>query len=203
MIYLFALKLCSPNKVFLLRGLAELDATTGAALKEQCSAKYGAAKGQIIFSMVLQVFAKMPIAALLDDTVLCTHSGIPTDKRLVSSLLKLPKDMPNLQKDSRMALEMIRRTPKDTSQFDEADSQYGAVCKGERTKTPQTASKSIPMETTAMKTTVMKQSKQIKGIKSGDKIRKSIKSKPPKSVKSNFSKRKTKSVSVLPTQLST
>lgn len=181
--------------------MAELDATTGAALKEQCTAKYGAAKGQIIFSMVVQVFAKMPIAAVLDDTVLCTHSGIPTDRRLVSSLLKLPKDMPNLQKDSRMAMEMIRRTPRDTCHFDDADTQYGAVCRGERlrtgqtTQTAQSASKSMPVEAAA-KTTLMRQGKQIKTIKSGDRMKKMAKSKPPTSVKSNFSKGKAKSVSV-------
>lgn len=139
----------------------------------------------------------MPIAAVLDDTVLCTHSGIPSDRRLVSSLLKLPKDMPNLQKDSRMATEMIRRTPRDTSQFDEADSQYGAVCKGPRIVTGQTAktaNKSIPMESAAMKTTVTKQAKQIKQIKSGGSIKKTLKSKPPVSVKSNFAKRKSVSI---------
>ena len=116
LIYLFALKLCSPNKVHLLRGAHELDGNTASALKNLCAVKYGDDHGKMLFAILMQVFARLPIAVVVDDSVLCTHSGIPSTRattRIGPALLKLPKEMSSLKRDSPMAYEMITRCPQD------------------------------------------------------------------------------------------
>lgn len=133
LVYLLSLKIVSPNKVFLLRGRAELvdpsgsGGTSGAAggafavLRKECQAKYGPKYGAIVHGLLVSVFAVLPIAALVDDSVLCTHSGIPagsggsggtsTGAAQLEQLLTLPNELPDLGRECPAAYEIITRAP--------------------------------------------------------------------------------------------
>ena len=124
LIYLFSLKLCLPNKVYLLRGAAELGSVDsvvhGRALLQECTTKFGAEHGKLVVAVLVEIFAKLPLAVVVDETILCTHSGIPATAvattaatpRLEPVLLKLPVEMPTLPRDSPLATSIIMRYPK-------------------------------------------------------------------------------------------
>jgi len=103
LVYLFALKLCSPNKVFLLRGAHEASVSSSESLHKECTRKYGPGNGKLVHDMMIEIFARLPIALLVDDSILCTHSGIPTTSRL-SRLYTLPKEMRSLERDGPSTL---------------------------------------------------------------------------------------------------
>ncbi|KAH9398850.1 hypothetical protein TYRP_018663, partial [Tyrophagus putrescentiae] len=133
LVYLLSLKIVTPNKVFLLRGRAELvdpgpGGTSGggggggafAVLRKECQAKYGPKYGAIVHGLLVSVFAVLPIAALVDDSVLCTHSGIPagsggggtsTGAAQLEQLLTLPNELPDLGRECPAAYEIITRAP--------------------------------------------------------------------------------------------
>lgn len=98
LIYLFSLKLSSPNKVFLLRGKNELSDKNVATLKSECSAKYGSEYGNQVFSMFLETFAKLPAAVIVDENVLCVNSGIPKSNNIYK-LYSSKKEIPNAHQD--------------------------------------------------------------------------------------------------------
>lgn len=80
------------------------------ALKQQSIAKYGPEHGQIIFALLVSIFSRLPVAALLDDQILCTHSGIPSSAAKINTLLaKLPKEMASLPRNCPAAYEIITR----------------------------------------------------------------------------------------------
>ena len=61
----------------------------------------------------MKVFAYLPIALVVDDNVLCTHSAIPTPSNPLNGLLKLPKDLYSFERDERkVAHDIINRLPK-------------------------------------------------------------------------------------------
>lgn len=66
-----------PNQVYLLRGRYELRALTETQLKKELFDKYGSNFGQKILSLVNDVFDRLPVAAIVEESILCTHSGIP------------------------------------------------------------------------------------------------------------------------------
>ena len=109
---MFALKLCSPNKIFLLRGFNEVSTRTSGQLYKECARKYGSVNGKSIYGALIKVFAKLPIALVVDDAVLCTHSAIPSASNSLDDLLKLPKELSSLERDSKLAYEIITRYPK-------------------------------------------------------------------------------------------
>ena len=112
------MKLCSPNKVFLLRGMNELNSqmlSTG--LHKECIRKYGSTNGPIIYETFHQIFAKLPIALVVDDSILCTHSGIPYSITRLGKLAKLPKEIKSAQRDYPFVYEIITRYPKILTNF--------------------------------------------------------------------------------------
>lgn len=76
-IYLMAIKVLMPNKVYLLRGRNELRAFNENNFLVECHNKYGTKYGSKIYDLINRAFDSMPIAATVDDSILCTHSGIP------------------------------------------------------------------------------------------------------------------------------
>lgn len=88
-IYMFALKVAMPNKIYLLRGRNELRSFNQSTLGDECKHKYGSKYGPKLFELVNHVFDTMPVAATIDDSVFCTHSGIPrmvTGKKLIQTI---------------------------------------------------------------------------------------------------------------------
>ena len=91
LIYLFALKLCAPNKVWLLRGSNEVNEKSS-TLQAECLKKYGSTYGKHINAIFNDLFAKLPVAVIVDETIVCLHSGLPITGR-ISRLQKLPKEI--------------------------------------------------------------------------------------------------------------
>lgn len=82
--YLFALKLLSPRKVFLLRGNHELRDVNGweshyaeRSFLRQCKDRFGHDLGTNVWEGVNQVFDRLPLAAVIDRDIFCVHGGIP------------------------------------------------------------------------------------------------------------------------------
>ena len=75
--YLMALKLLMPNKVYLLRGRYELAPFNVAHLGRELAEKYGQAMGDKVVGLLNGVFQQLPLAATIEESILCTHSGIP------------------------------------------------------------------------------------------------------------------------------
>ncbi|KAI2801176.1 hypothetical protein BLOT_011752 [Blomia tropicalis] len=87
-LYLFALKVVMPNKIYLLRGRNEIRHAYDPLFRE-LSTKYGTTFGPKIYEQVHRAFDTFPVAALVEESVLCTHSGIPQlppDRTLISEL---------------------------------------------------------------------------------------------------------------------
>ena len=76
-LYLFALKVALPNKVYLLRGRSELETYNKFHLKEELTNKYGKEYAEKMYNLLNKVFNHLPLSAVVDETVLATHSGIP------------------------------------------------------------------------------------------------------------------------------
>ena len=108
LIFLFSLKLCSPNKVVLLRGTKELNSKASERLGKECSSKYGQANGKILFDIFLKIFTHLPIGVIIDDQIFCTPSGIPRNCRL-EPVLRLPNELINPQRDGPIAFEVSHR----------------------------------------------------------------------------------------------
>lgn len=110
--YLFSLKMIAPNKVFLLRGSSELRDMNQNDLMPECFNKYGKDVGTKIWELLNDVFDKLPFAMLVDESILCVHSGLPKTALRVGDLLKIPPVVKNVEKESPVAFELLYNTPK-------------------------------------------------------------------------------------------
>lgn len=77
LLYLFALKVAMPNKIYLLRGKNEMRLFNTFHLKSELVGKFGEEMGDKIWSLFNSVFDCLPVAAILYESIFCTHSGIP------------------------------------------------------------------------------------------------------------------------------
>jgi uncharacterized membrane protein YgcG len=82
--YLLAYKAAFPGKVFMLRGNHETRAVNGnedyyqaGCFRRQCTRRFGPELGMRVWEGVNRVFDCLPMAAVVDGTVFCTHGGVP------------------------------------------------------------------------------------------------------------------------------
>ncbi|KAH9404101.1 hypothetical protein TYRP_014617 [Tyrophagus putrescentiae] len=119
-LYLIAQKLIAPAKFTLLRGVNEMRAPSasqkkggGAApqhpLLVECTTKYGQNYGRRIYEMLNEAFERLPFAAVVEESILCVHSGIP--KTLKLDKLNLKKEVVHVQKEAPMAYEILVNHP--------------------------------------------------------------------------------------------
>ena len=113
--YLFALKLMSPNMVLLLRGFNEDFKQAMGVLLQECKRKYSEMAGNMICNELIQTLERMPFGVVVDDSILCLHSGIPqqNDGRL-TLLHDIPKPLHEIGK-CPLAYEVVSRVPTETN----------------------------------------------------------------------------------------
>ena len=81
---LLALKVVSPGTINLIRGNHEDRMVNGdiktygaGSLKSQCHALFGSILGENVWLSINQTFKWLPLTATIDDSIFCTHGGIP------------------------------------------------------------------------------------------------------------------------------
>eukprot|EP00928_Gymnodinium_smaydae_P061957 TRINITY_DN45907_c0_g1_i1.p1 TRINITY_DN45907_c0_g1~~TRINITY_DN45907_c0_g1_i1.p1 ORF type:complete len:747 (-),score=145.42 TRINITY_DN45907_c0_g1_i1:77-2317(-) len=77
MFLLFCLKVLYPERVWLLRGNHEdTDINQRYGFRDECLQKYPGPEGSSLFDEVAQAYSWMPLAAVVEDRVLCIHGGL-------------------------------------------------------------------------------------------------------------------------------
>ncbi|CAF0906825.1 unnamed protein product [Adineta ricciae] len=78
-IYLLAAKYQCPKKVLLLRGNHEIRKVQQMfSFYKECMSKFGDTLGKEVWDAINSVFDVLPLAAVIDDKILCVHGGIPS-----------------------------------------------------------------------------------------------------------------------------
>lgn len=111
LLLVFSLKVLQPNKVFLLRGWNESNIDSkNSFLMQECLSKYGDHYGNKMFNCLSSVFNYMPFAVIINESIVCTHSGFPRNCKL-EKLLELPTEIKSLESDAYFAYEVMVITP--------------------------------------------------------------------------------------------
>jgi diadenosine tetraphosphatase ApaH/serine/threonine PP2A family protein phosphatase len=120
---LFSLKILYPTKVFLVRGNHEdrlMNVNYG--FHDNCQRKFGV-DGQDIWERVNDVFEFLPIAALVENVILCIHGGIGDCINSLDDLRGIPKPIqvageitPSTTRQERMILDALWSDPTDNDQ---------------------------------------------------------------------------------------
>ena len=114
---LLAYKIKYPNKVYLLRGNHESSVTNRIyGFYDECKRRYNVR----LWRNFTELFNYLPVAALIDEKILCMHGGLSPDLRNISSISEIsrPTDIP----DSGLLCDLLWSDPdKEVLEFDEND----------------------------------------------------------------------------------
>ena len=102
--FLMALKIQAPNQILLLRGYNENIKEAKGILERECQKKYGEVAPQV-YALLTSVLEKLPFAVIIDESILCLHSGVPKTARRVIMLTDIPCSLPNIE-DNATAFEV-------------------------------------------------------------------------------------------------
>ena len=108
--FLFMLKLCFPNKVYLLRGNHETTlANSTYGFKTELMKK----RLDELYSRYNEIFAMLPTAAIINRDVFVVHGGIASElmEKSVNSINKLPRD--DVTGTEPMLLELLWNDPRE------------------------------------------------------------------------------------------
>ncbi|KAK6590846.1 calcineurin like phosphatase with 3x Efhand domains at N-terminus [Cryptosporidium xiaoi] len=88
---LFSFKILYPDRIFLLRGNHEdISINVSSGLFDECNKKFGA-NGQFLWERINDVFEFLSLAVLVNDRILCLHSGIGKSIKKLEHLENISK----------------------------------------------------------------------------------------------------------------
>ena len=94
--FLIAIKIQAPNKVMLLRGYNENMTQAKQILQKECTEKYDDVAPQVL-ALLCDLLEKLPFAALIDESIICMHSGVPKTANRLSMLADIPNPLRNIE----------------------------------------------------------------------------------------------------------
>eukprot|EP00794_Sanderia_malayensis_P014108 gene14108-15582_t len=113
--YLFSHKILAPSKFILIRGNHEMRSIQlNHTFYGECMMKFGSSNGVKIWEAVNKCFDRLPLAAVIDDKIFCVHGGIPSQKYskgLISEIENIPLDLPDPEKQSPLAWDLMWSDP--------------------------------------------------------------------------------------------
>lgn len=119
-VYVLSLKVLFPHKVTLLRGNHEIrDLQIKYSFQLECTSKYDDDDGMAIWKLLNQVFDRLPVAAILDDTIYCAHGGIPRSAPTIAEIANQPLDIPSPGEDNPIVWEIVWSDPLHPFQFEQ------------------------------------------------------------------------------------
>jgi diadenosine tetraphosphatase ApaH/serine/threonine PP2A family protein phosphatase len=115
LVLLYCLKILFPRSIFLLRGNHEFEEMTDHyRFRDECIARF---QRRLYFQFV-KTFQALPIAAILNDNILCVHGGITPELADLGSLVKISHrimaslEMDILWSDPRADIEGFEPSPR-------------------------------------------------------------------------------------------
>lgn len=92
-LFLLALKVCCPNKFFLLRGQCEVRANQRTSFLQECVTKYGQQHGTFVWNQLNDVFDRLTLMVVVDEAILCANSGVPSAPINIEAAYRLAKEV--------------------------------------------------------------------------------------------------------------
>ena len=103
--YVLAMKILSPNKVFILRGSNDIRDENKSTLLMECVQRYGEHYGKSIWNCLNEALDRLPVAVVIDESIFAVHSGIPKTKCLLPEMYAIQHVLQNVEKESPLAYE--------------------------------------------------------------------------------------------------
>lgn len=115
--HLFAQKVLAPSKIFMIRGNHEhRDVQEHFTFRNECMKRFGPDLGSAMWSEINSVFDCMPLAAVVDGRIFCTHGGIPEERKYETlgfreAVNSVPCPLPDPENQSPLAWDLMWADP--------------------------------------------------------------------------------------------